>query len=103
MDIIRVLRVLEYVGPRDEVEELIRRSIHGDKVLGGDNSITIRAATIGTYPEILDRLPEAKDEVIPREYTGDWCSLCKTPQFNSPAGVTCDNGHGGADPLIIQL
>ena len=27
------------------------------------------------------------------------CSVCKEPQFETPSGVTCVNGHGGADPL----
>lgn len=28
--------------------------------------------------------------------TGDLCSVCMKPQFSSPSGVTCENGHGGA-------
>ena len=27
------------------------------------------------------------------------CGVCKEPQFETPSGVTCVNGHGGADPL----
>lgn len=27
---------------------------------------------------------------------GDLCSVCMKPQFSSPGGVTCENGHGGA-------
>lgn len=52
MDTIRVLRVLEYVGPREEVERVVALSIHGERQFGG---VTMRAATVGTYPEILDR------------------------------------------------
>jgi len=52
MDTIRVLRVLEYVGPRAEVERVVALSVHGERQFGG---ITMRAATVGTYPEILDR------------------------------------------------
>lgn len=51
-EIIRVLRVVEYVGPRAWVEETVARSIHGEKRLNDDR--VIRAATIGTYPEILE-------------------------------------------------
>lgn len=51
MDTIRVLRVVEFVGPRAQVEAQIRQCIHGEKKFG---QMTIRAATIGTYPEILD-------------------------------------------------
>lgn len=53
-EIIRVLRVLEYVGPRDIIEEVITKSLHGEKHFGAsDQKCIIRAATIGTYPEIL--------------------------------------------------
>lgn len=31
------------------------------------------------------------------------CSMCNQPQFESPAGITCINGHGGAAPLIGSL
>lgn len=51
-DIVRVLRVLEYVGPRKWVEETVARSVHGTRVvgtLGGE----IRGATVGTFPEVL--------------------------------------------------
>lgn len=58
-DIVRVLRIVEYSGPRDWVEQQIERSIHGTKDLGQGR--IIRVATIGTYPEILateTNLPE---------------------------------------------
>lgn len=50
-DIVRVLRVIEYVGDRAWVEETISRSIHGVMVCGDNGEI--RAATVGVYPEIL--------------------------------------------------
>jgi hypothetical protein len=56
MDIVRVLRVIEYVGERDDVERIVRLSIHGEKDLG--NGMTIRAATVGTFPEILNKEEE---------------------------------------------
>lgn len=51
-DTVRVLRIVEYVGPRDWVEQTVKQSIHGEKALGTDKFI--RAATIGLYPEILE-------------------------------------------------
>jgi hypothetical protein len=27
------------------------------------------------------------------------CAVCGDPQFETPGGVTCKNGHGGADPI----
>ena len=54
-DYIRVLRVIEYTGPRDKVEDQVARSLHGEKKLG--NGIVIRAATVGNYPEIIQEVP----------------------------------------------
>lgn len=51
-DIVRALRIIEYVGPRDKVEKQIARSIATGPIDYG-NGVTIRAATIGQYPEIL--------------------------------------------------
>ena len=56
MDIVRVFRIVEYVGPRRMVELIVENSVHGTKRLCGPASnVTIRAATLGTYPEILER------------------------------------------------
>lgn len=54
MDIVRVLRVLEYVGPREEVERIVAKSIQGEKSYGPPGKeTTIKAATVGTFPEIF--------------------------------------------------
>lgn len=57
MDIIRVLRLIEYVGPRDLVEEQLFKSIHGTRTIDKPDkrSITIRAVTLGEVSEILGR------------------------------------------------
>lgn len=60
---VRVLRVLEYVGPRDRVEEVVARSIHGERDAG--KGLVIRAATVGTYPEIL--APSAPEQEVDHE------------------------------------
>ena len=52
-DIVRVLRVIEYVGERADVEKQVAQSVHGEK-RGWGNCI-IKAATIGLYPEILEQ------------------------------------------------
>lgn len=54
-DIVRVLRIIEYTGPRSAVEAQIERSLQGTKKL--PNGLAIRVATIGGYPEILADLP----------------------------------------------
>jgi hypothetical protein len=43
-DVVRVLRVLEYVGPRERVEEMLRNSVHGSRRLSG--GVVIRAGTV---------------------------------------------------------
>lgn len=27
------------------------------------------------------------------------CSICRSPQFNTPHGLVCKNGHGGVESL----
>lgn len=57
VDIVRVLRIVEYIGPRDAVEKQITNSIHGERE--GEMSkitgvrCTIRATTLGEYPDIM--------------------------------------------------
>ena len=58
MDEIRVLRVIEYTGPRDLVENQIKNSLHGEKTfkpLNDSREMTVRVATVGEFPEILNR------------------------------------------------
>ena len=52
---VRVLRVIEYVGDREWVEATVAKSLHGTKHVISIPGGTIRAATIGEYPEVLDR------------------------------------------------
>ena len=59
MDTIRILRIIEYVGPRDAVEKQIEDSIHGTR--NGTRSeatgeyCKITATTLGQFPEILEQ------------------------------------------------
>ncbi len=50
-DIVRVIRIVEYVGPRQWVESTVERAIHGTKVLGRNQRIS--AVTLGAFPEIM--------------------------------------------------
>lgn len=57
MDRIRVLRLVEYVGPRDQVEKQIALSLHGTRFGMGrpnDQAVMITAVTLGVIPEVLD-------------------------------------------------
>jgi len=62
---VRVLRVVEYVGPRHRVEETVARSIQGEKRI---RDLVIRAATIGSYPEIIgaERTVQADNNSTPK-------------------------------------
>lgn len=64
-DIVRVLRIIEYVGPRDLVEQQILGSIHGTKIFGPKNSMRITVTTLGNFPDILDavEVDEYRDTV----------------------------------------
>ena len=59
-DIIRVLRIVEYVGPRKATEKLISESLHGSRYMS-KSGITITSTTLGTYSEILELHKERKD------------------------------------------
>lgn len=52
-DTIRVLRLIEFQGPRAAVEEQIKHSVHGTKRL--PSGVEITATTLGEFPEIIGR------------------------------------------------
>jgi len=39
---------------------------------------------------------EKRRDIKDEKYTGADCGKCGAPQFETPSGVTCKNGHGGA-------
>lgn len=80
-DTIRILRVIEYTGPRDRVEDCVARSLHGEKRLPG--GLVIRAATVGSYPEVLDSIQTKT------------CDACGHPEHLS----ACEFHYGYGSPL----
>lgn len=56
-DNIRVLRLYEFIGPRDLIERQVNMSIHGQKTVG---KISIRATTLGEFAESLQAPSEFK-------------------------------------------
>jgi hypothetical protein len=50
MSRVRVLRLIEYIGEREWVEETTKRSLHGTKVLDRGQIVGV---TIGEFPEEL--------------------------------------------------
>lgn len=75
-DIIRVLRLIEYEGPRDLVEEQVKKSIHGTRHglskphKDFPDAVRITAVTLGVYPEVIE---EARR--VPMVYEGENLSL----------------------------
>ncbi len=51
-DIVRVVRVMEYIGHQEWVEKQIAKSIHTDLV--GMAHVVIRATTLGEFPTIVE-------------------------------------------------
>jgi hypothetical protein len=50
--------------------------------------------------EFLRRNPEKRSSEPPpaeKKKNGLLCSVCKSPQYDTPSGTVCDNHHGGAD------
>lgn len=59
MEKVRVLRIIEYVGERDWVEETLKFSsvpLNGTKHINKSN--VIKSAIIDTFPELLDKTLE---------------------------------------------
>jgi hypothetical protein len=61
-DRIRVIRIIEYVGPREWVERTVAKSIHGTREFPGPRRLyhderepggKITAITLGDFPESL--------------------------------------------------
>jgi hypothetical protein len=53
-DIIQVLRVVSYKGPRGEVEKQVTASLHGTRHI---RKMQITAVTIGEFPDIIKEQP----------------------------------------------
>ncbi len=67
-DIVRIVRVLEYTGPRDQLEKaLSQNAVKGTQEFG---AITIREAFLGSYPEVVGR--QVKPEIIIGTKARDW-------------------------------
>jgi hypothetical protein len=62
-----------------------------DAIEGGDAPEDLAAWLAGKRAE-LERL--ARGEKVP---AAEVCATCEEPQYNTPSGRVCRNGHGGAD------
>lgn len=55
-DSIRILRLVEYTGPRSAVERQVKQAIQGERIFNyhGGPAIIIRATTLGQFPDIIE-------------------------------------------------
>lgn len=92
---IRVLRVIEFTGPRDKVEDQVARSLHGEKRL--PNGVTIRAATVGAYPEMLEDLSVICPYCKHPDHGDEVCQHVDVGRFASNV-CACTGKSSGRDP-----
>lgn len=111
LDKIRVLRILEYVGEREWVEETLKRStvpLNGQRQV--DNGNLIKSAIIDNFPEILDEKSVSTTEHhIP--YNGSYCSFLMTIDhikkqvhlYDLDKGVTLTNSIDYVQIYVIKI
>jgi hypothetical protein len=62
VEVVRVLRVVEYEGPREWVERTVANSIHGERRIplgsaGSKGLAVIRAVTVNNFPVVVPPKP----------------------------------------------
>ena len=64
MDQIRIIRIYEFSGDRAAVERQVAMSVQGEKSWEWRGErVTIKAATLGVYPEILESALEKEIDI----------------------------------------
>lgn len=92
MDRVRVIRVLEYEGPRDWIEKTLANNVvKGTKDFG--RGYTIREAIVGDFPTIVE---EVKKEKLPYELSD------KEAKFMERFGWEVSRIHGGMIKYDLQ-
>lgn len=61
-----------------------------------DAGVVTEQTVAGIPPIPVPPLATEWQSEVTHPENGDLCSVCMKPQFSSPSGVTCENGHGGA-------
>lgn len=70
--------------------EQAKINLHADDLNAADNCVA-RARLFIREMQTDDDLPGTDN--------GTRCSICGSRQFWRPSGLTCENGHGGAEPM----
>lgn len=61
----------------------------------------LKEPVAGTVAGWIGPLPYMNADPVRRNI--GLCSTCGKPQFDTPSGITCEAGHGGADTLEFDL
>lgn len=64
--------------------------------------IDLGPATMKRFGELSEYLRRLQIHAIEERVlttTNKRCAECGEPQFDTPSGLTCKNGHGGADSI----
>lgn len=87
---VKIVTSVEVVDPDtgDTVEVVIYKLENGT-MIGADDFTTLRGVVVE------EDEPNLTEQFKP---TGTLCSVCNEPQFTTPHGEVCENGHGGAKP-----
>lgn len=75
--------------------------------LAASYSYDLNHITADKTNELIDRWPQIWESPVSMVWTGTSCghrilgakTHCGLPQFQTPSGITCAEGHGGANPL----
>lgn len=83
-----------YIAPANEHEAILQRVMYENQGWGAaPGGLTSEPSELGNQAgsEMSDLVQEALSGEL-----NERCSVCGEPQFESPSGVVCSNGHGGA-------
>jgi len=94
---------LIHIPTIDEVTKLVDSIINGssaknDSKPSDQDTDSEESVADDSYSEGSDDAPWSDSEEE-KDYTGSYCGVCGEPQYATLSGVTCDNGHGGADSV----
>lgn len=82
----------------EEIDRLFKESKNGSSE-DDDMFSDLRAEMEGLTPSAPSGgTPAPSVAVTPN---GLYCEVCGSPQFNTPSGATCENGHGGVNGLDL--
>lgn len=85
--------------PKDEdFQNIVRASELLNRLLEEKLSILTKKSLVHT--SIFGATKTSPESLFQSTWVGTNCSLCGEPQYTTPSGVTCKNGHSGAFPKL---